>query len=59
MGLDITSYCNARPVTPDIQAKIDTAEEPRDTAYELGVVIPYINPDFAERAEGIRLNPRS
>lgn len=53
MGLDITSYCNARPVTPDIQAKIDTAEEPRDTAYELGVVIPYINPDFAERAEGI------
>ncbi len=53
MGLDITSYQNATPAPADLQAKIAASDEPRDAAYDAGVVIPYINPDFPGREEGI------
>ncbi|MCX7255680.1 MAG: hypothetical protein NTZ64_02845 [Polaromonas sp.] len=53
MGLDITAYKNARPARAEIQAVISTAEEPREVAYDLGVVIPWINNHFPGREEGI------
>jgi len=53
MGLDITAYRNARPARPEIQSVINTAEEPREVAYNLGVQIPWINDNFPGREEGI------
>lgn len=55
MGLDIRVYKNMTKVTdPAVLEKIQSCEEgPREGAYELGLVVPYINPHFESRAEGI------
>ena len=49
MGLDISSFRRAVPVSPEEQEQVNAAEDPRNLAYDLGAHIPYIHPTWPER----------
>jgi hypothetical protein len=53
MGLDITAYIGITPVSDEIQARLDQADDKWDEAYEMNLVFPYTNPDFPEHTEGL------
>jgi hypothetical protein len=53
MGLDITVYTGTRKVVGERARGILEAECPDDAAYAQGLTIPYINPDFPGREEGV------
>ena len=57
MGLDISYYGRASKVDEDRLAKAKAAakypDEVGEWAYDNGWTVPYINPDFLERSDGI------
>lgn len=59
MGLDITVFTNALKVTdPEkVRAVMEHEDGPRKGAREHNFHLPYINEDFASRAEGVEAVP--
>lgn len=54
MGLDISSFRRAAPVSPEEQEQINAAEDPRDLAYDLNAHMPYVHPDWPARVAPLR-----
>ena len=57
MGLDIHVYTNIRRVDPEEEKAILADECPGDEAYTKGYRLPWINPDFPGREEGVEAVP--
>lgn len=57
MGLDIHVYTNVKEVAPEVAKSILEDEYPSDAAYTAGYRIPYINPGFPGREEGVKEVP--